>query len=119
VIWLAPLVVLARPRLPAYALWQVAEIGYILAIGAYLLTIVSGPGGIGTGQYFLVLLARFAAVLLLSGLVIRDILDPRADVVRRDGDDDPAGGVLAGAADQFVLSVSAGLRQPRAAGGPT
>src|SRR6266516_4431082 len=122
VIWLAPLVVLARPRLLSYALWQLAEIAYFLGIWAYLITIVVGPaaaGGIGTGQYFLVLLARFAAVLLLSGLVIRDILDPRADVVRRDGDDDPAGGVLAGAADQFVLSVSAGLRQPRAVGGPT
>ncbi len=122
VIWLAPLVVLARPRLLSYALWQLAEIAYFLGIWAYLITIVAGPaaaGGIGTGQYFLVLLARFAAVLLLSGLVIRDILDPRADVVRRDGDDDPAGGVLAGAADQFVLSVSAGLRQPRAVGGPT
>src|SRR6266704_1359427 len=120
VIWLAPLVVLARPRLLSYALWQLAEIAYFLGIWAYLITIVAGPaaaGGIGAGQYFLVLLARFAAVLLLSGLVIRDILDPRADVVRRDGDDDPAGGVLAGAADQFVLSVSAGLRQPRAAGG--
>ena len=120
VIWLAPLVVLARPRLLCYALWQLAEIAYFLGIWAYLITIVAGPaaaGGIGAGQYFLVLLARFAAVLLLSGLVIRDILDPRADVVRRDGDDDPAGGVLADAPDRFVLRLSAGLRQPTSVGG--
>ena len=119
VIWLAPLVVLARPRLLGYALWQLAEIAYFLGIWAYLITIVAGPaaaGGIGAGQYFLVLLARFAAVLLLSGLVIRDILDPRADV-RRDGDDDPAGGVLADAPDRFVLRLSAGLRQPASVGG--
>src|SRR6266568_3024863 len=120
VIWLAPLVVLARPRLLGYALWQLAEIAYFLGIWAYLITIVAGPaapGGIGAGQYFLVLLARFAAVLLLSGLVIRDILDPWADVVRRDGDDDPAGGVLAEAPDRFVLRLSAGLRQPASVGG--
>jgi uncharacterized membrane protein len=108
VIWLAPLVVLARPRLAAYALWQLAEIGYFLAIWAYLITIVDGPGtagGIGTGLYFAALLARFLTVALLSGLVIRDILRPRADVVRRDGADDPAGGVLSGAPDKFVLKL--------------
>src|SRR5713226_1377872 len=113
VIWLAPLVVLARPRLVSYALWQLAEIGYFLGIWAYLITIVAGPaaGGIGARQYFLVLLGRFAAVALLSGLVIRDILRPQADVVRRDGDDDPAGGVLAGAPDRVVLRLSLGLRR--------
>ncbi len=120
VIWLAPLVVLARPRLVSYALWQLAEIGYFLGIWAYLITIVAGPaaGGIGARQYFLVLLGRFAAVALLSGLVIRDILRPQADVVRRDGDDDPAGGVLAGAPDRFVLRLSLGLRRAQPAGPP-
>ena len=119
VIWLAPLAVLARPRLGAYALWQVAEIGYFLGIWAYLITIVAGPhapGGIGTGLYFTALAARFGTVALLSGLVVRDILRPQADVVRRDGDDDPAGGVLTGAPDRFVLRI--GLRQA-AAGEPS
>jgi uncharacterized membrane protein len=113
VIWLAPLAVLARPRLGAYALWQAAEIGYFLGIWAYLITIVAGPhapGGIGTGLYFAALLARFGAVTLLGVLVIRDILRPQADVVRRGGDDDPAGGVLAGAPDRFVLRIRLGLR---------
>ena len=44
VIWLAPLVVLARPRLWSYALWQVAEIGYFFAIWAYLHHRVASPG---------------------------------------------------------------------------
>src|SRR6266536_3581567 len=103
-----------RPRLPrllAYALWQAAEIGYFLAIWAYLPTIVSGPGGIGTGLYFTAVAARSGTVVLLSALVVRDILRPQADVVRRGGEDDPAGGVLAGAPDRFVLRLSAGLRQ--------
>jgi uncharacterized membrane protein len=116
VIWLAPLVVLARPRLPAYALWQLAEIGYFYAIWAYLITIIAGPdapGAIGPGLYFAAVLARFGTVALLAGLVVRDILNPRADVVRRDGDDDPAGGVLSGAPDRFVLRL--GLRRARPA----
>ena len=117
VIWLAPLVVLARPRLAAFALWQIAEIGYFLGIWAYLITIIAGPGapgGIGTGPYFTTVLARFCTVALLAGLVVRDILHPQADVVRRDGADDPAGGVLSGAPDRFVLRLRLGLRQARA-----
>ena len=45
VIWLTPLVVLARPRLWSYALWQAAEIGYFFAIWAYLITQVGDSGG--------------------------------------------------------------------------
>src|SRR5262252_961110 len=106
VIWLVPLVVLARPRLWSYALWQLAEVGYFFAIWAYLITLLAtGPvpaadGGIGTGLYFAALLARFGTIALLCVLVVRDILRPEADVVRADGVDDPAGGVLAGAADR-------------------
>jgi uncharacterized membrane protein len=114
---LSPLVVLARPRLAAFALWQIAEIGYFLGIWAYLITIIAGPGapgGIGTGPYFTTVLARFCTVALLAGLVVRDILHPQADVVRRDGADDPAGGVLSGAPDRFVLRLRLGLRQARA-----
>jgi uncharacterized membrane protein len=109
VVWLAPLVVLARPRLGAYLAWQVAEVGYFFAIWAYLITVsVAGPsfigvGGIGTGLYFTALMARFATVLVLCGLVVRDILQPAHDVVRAGGADDPAGGVLSGAADRLVL----------------
>ena len=107
VVWLAPLVVLARPRFGAYALWQLAEVGYFFAIWAYLITVsVTGPAavdGISSGLYFAALLARFLTVLLLCVLVIRDILHPAGDVVRADGTDDPAGGVLSGAADRVVL----------------
>ena len=38
VIWLAPLAVLARPRLGSYLVWQAAEVGYFFAIWAYLIT---------------------------------------------------------------------------------
>jgi uncharacterized membrane protein len=109
VIWLAPLAVLARPRLPAYAIWQVAEACYFVAIWWYLLTVPGmsagniGFNGIGPGWYFTALLVRFAATALLAGLVVKDILRPGGDVVRADGADDPAGGVLSDAADVVVL----------------
>jgi uncharacterized membrane protein len=110
VVWLVSLVVLARPRLWAYLVWQVAEVTYFFAIWAYLITIAvsSGQvpfaeGGISPGVYFAALLSRFVAVLILVALVVRDILEPGYDLVRAAGDDDPAGGVLDGAADAFVL----------------
>jgi uncharacterized membrane protein len=109
VIWLVPLAVLARPRFGAYALWQLAEIGYFLAIWWYLLgfpeisSSVSGFHGIGNGWYFAALLARFATVTLLCALVVWDVLRPGRDVVRADGHDDPAGGVLDRAPDKFAF----------------
>ncbi len=123
VVWLAPLVVLARPRIGAYLLWQLAEVAYFFGIWAYLITFaVNGPsasqvGGISTGLYFAALLARFLTVLLLCGLVIRDILHPAGDVVRAGEVDDPAGGVLAGAPDRFVLPLG-GRRQRHPAAAP-
>ena len=107
VVWLVPLVVLARPRLGGYALWQAAEVGYFYAIWAYLIYVTGGPsisGAIGPGLYFTAVLARFAAVLVLCALVTRDILRPEHDIVRAGGlADDPAGGVLDGADDRLVL----------------
>jgi uncharacterized membrane protein len=115
VVWLVPLVVLARPRFGGYLIWQVAEIGYFYAIWAYLIYINNiynpaappAPGGIGPGLYFTALLARFVTVLLLCALVVWDIFRPDRDAVRADGEtDDPAGGVLDGATDRLVLSLA-------------
>jgi uncharacterized membrane protein len=112
VIWLVPLVVLARPRLWAYTVWQVTEVGYFFAIWAYLITIATGTGqvpvaegGIGHGVYFAALLSRFAAVAILMVLVVRDILWPGHDLVRAHGGDDPAGGCLDNAPDVVSLRL--------------
>ncbi|GLY78228.1 glycosyltransferase family 87 protein [Actinoallomurus iriomotensis] len=126
VLWLLPVIALARPKLPAYLLWQAGEIVYFFGIWWYLMAgsleqpgmglsdtlsaVLSGhapAGGINDNVYYIALLARFLTVLLLAALVVVDILVPRLDVVRRDGVDDPAGGVLDGAEDRFVL-----LRRP-------
>jgi uncharacterized membrane protein len=106
VIWLVPLLVLARPRIWSYLLWQAAEVCYFFAIWSYLLTEGSLPDGISPALYFTALLGRFLTVALLCGLVVKDILRPATDVVRAGGEDDPAGGVLAGAPDVRVLSLS-------------
>ncbi len=97
--------VLARPRLWAYAVWQAAEVTYFFAIWAYLITIATGTarrsdGGIGAGVYFAALLARFAAVADPVRAGGQGHPAPGADLVRAVGDDDPAGGVLADARDR-------------------
>ncbi|MEU8118979.1 glycosyltransferase 87 family protein [Spirillospora sp. NPDC049024] len=122
VLWLLPLAVLARPKLPAFVAWQLGEIAYFFGIWWYLLSVsaqtqgadLSGTlsavlsldapdGGIGKDVYSLALLARFVTVLALAVLVVRDVLVPSADVVRSEGEDDPAGGVLDGAPDVVAL----------------
>jgi len=106
VVWLAPLAVLARPRLWPYVLWQLAEIAYFFGIWWYFVFLFNGttPFSMSTGWYFATLLARFLTVALMCGYVINDIYHPERDVVRVDGhDDDPAGGVLNRAEDRFVL----------------
>ena len=46
-------------------------------------------------------------MVILVVLVVRDVLRPEYDLVRAAGDDDPAGGVLDGAEDRFVLVAGA------------
>jgi Glycosyltransferase family 87 len=122
VIWLVPLAVLARPRLWPYVLWQLAEVAYFLGIWGFLIFVytsegnpVTGYGGISTGWYFAVLLARFLTVALLAAYVVRDILQPERDVVRAAGEDDPAGGVLDHAEDRFRLRLGSRFRRSAAA----
>lgn len=107
VLWLLPLLVLARPRIFSYVVWQIAEIGYFVVIWPYLLRMLAeqpSPSlGIGTGPYFTALVARAVVVAGLCALIVVDVLRPSGDVVRGDGVDDPAGGVLDGAPDRFVL----------------
>lgn len=113
VLWLLPFCVLARPRLLAYGVWQIAEIGYFAAIWAYLLGVTTQfTQGIGSGLYFVALLARSVTVLVLCALIVRDVLRPERDVLRAEEVDDPAGGVLDGAPDRFALHLGGLIRKP-------
>jgi uncharacterized membrane protein len=101
-LWLVPLVALARPRWRLALLWQFTEIA-VWTLTLTLLLGYSAPAhGISYGWLTLVLLARDALLLAIAGLVVREMWCPWLDVVRRDGADDPSGGVFDGAPDRWL-----------------
>ncbi|WP_433144361.1 glycosyltransferase family 87 protein [Actinomadura nitritigenes] len=129
VLWLLPLAVLARPKVPAFVVWQAGEIIYFFGIWWYLMSVslqlpgadlsatlsavahLDAPaGGISQDVYSVALLARFLTVLAMAVLVVWDVLRPSGDIVRAGGEDDPAGGVLDGADDVVSLRRWRGAR---------
>ncbi|MDT0474126.1 glycosyltransferase 87 family protein [Streptomyces sp. DSM 41014] len=109
VLWLVPLAVLARPRWRDFLIWQACEVLYFLGIWMYLAYTTSGDAHKGLPQdgYHWAIAAHLLGTLYLCAVVVRDILLPERDPVRRSGDDDPSGGVLDGARDVFVLGPAA------------
>jgi uncharacterized membrane protein len=106
VLWLVPLAVLARPRWRAFLAWQATEV-VVLLTRFYFFVGNDKPGqGAPIEVFFTAVLLRDAALAFVMGLVVRDVLRPRADVVRGDGIDDPAGGVLDGAGDRWTRPAS-------------
>jgi uncharacterized membrane protein len=102
-LWLLPLAVLARPRWRSLLLWQATEA--LLWVPRLLWYLGADNRGVGVEWFFLGVVLRDLAVLVLMGLVVRDVLRPDDDVVRTTwpGVDDPAGGPLDGARDTVVL----------------
>ncbi|MFF2327585.1 MULTISPECIES: glycosyltransferase family 87 protein [unclassified Streptomyces] len=109
VLWLIPLAALARPRWRDFLIWQACEVMYFLGIWMYLAYTTSGDKhqGLPTEGYQLAITLHLLGTLYLCAVVVRDILMPERDVVRRDGSDDPSGGVFDGAEDVFVLGPAA------------
>jgi uncharacterized membrane protein len=109
VLWLVPLAVLARPKWRDFLIWQACEVAYFLGIWMYLAYTTSGDAHKGLPQegYQLVITVHLLGTLYLCAVIVRDVLLPERDVVRRSGDDDPSGGVLDGAQDVFVLGPAA------------
>jgi uncharacterized membrane protein len=101
-LWLLPLAVLARPRWRALLLWQATEA--LLWVPRLLWYLGTDNRGVEIQWFFLGVLVRDLAVLVLMALVVRDVLRPDGDVVRITwpGVDDPAGGLLNGAQDVVV-----------------
>ncbi|MER7516864.1 glycosyltransferase 87 family protein [Streptomyces sp. NPDC126499] len=108
VLWLVPLAALARPRWRDFLVWQACEVMYFLGIWLYLAYTTSGnKQGLPTDGYQFTIVLHVLGTLFLCAVVVRDILVPDRDGVRRDGSDDPSGGVLDGAEDVFVLGRAA------------
>ena len=112
-LWLLPLAVLARPEWRLLLAWQAAE---AFLWGPRLLWYLGlDNDGIRIEWFFLAVGIRDVLVIALMLYVVRDLWDPRWDVVRRSGMDDPAGGVLDRAADRFTL-IRAARGQGRESG---
>ncbi len=122
VLWLIPLAALARPRWRDFLIWQACEVVYFLGIWMYLAYTTSGDAhkGLPTEGYQVVIAIHLLGTLYLCAVVVRDVLMPERDVVRRGGDDDPSGGVLDGAEDVLVLGAGAhsGRRVAHSGAGP-
>ncbi|OLR91015.1 glycosyltransferase family 87 protein [Actinokineospora bangkokensis] len=100
-LWLVPLAVLAVPRWRVLLAWMVVD----ALVWAPRMFYFMGDSKKGLPEeWFLgVVVVRDLAVLALCALVIYEVYHPARDLVRALGDDDPAGGVLDGAPDRFVL----------------
>lgn len=106
VVWLIPLLALARPRWRDFLVWQGIEALHWAAIWMYLGQVTSAGSSqhnLDMPYYVLAVAAHMAAVAYLMARVARDIYDPAFDPIRRHHLDDPHGGPFAGAPDRVRL----------------
>ncbi|HEV2888837.1 MAG TPA: glycosyltransferase 87 family protein [Frankiaceae bacterium] len=112
-IWLIPLAALARPRWGAFLAWQFSELLVVFTRFYYFIWEgTKGADGIQDRWFIGAVLLRNGLLMLLMALVVREIYRPYHDVVRRDGEDDPAGGVLDGALDRDETAGAWRAREP-------
>ncbi len=110
VIWLVPLAVLARPRMWAYVLWQLAEVAYFLGIWGYFVYMYQPPDAVPASA------PAGTSSSSPRGCCRSPCSRPRwswtscsrqRDRVRASGvNDDPAGGVLDGAPDRLAVTLA-------------
>ncbi|MFF1829895.1 glycosyltransferase family 87 protein [Paenarthrobacter sp. NPDC058040] len=109
VIWLIPLLALARPRWRDFLIWQAAEGLHWAAIWMYLGQATSGGApqhNIDMSAYVLAVALHMVATAYLMARVVMDILDPSQDPLRALGEDDPHGGPFEGAKDWMRIDLS-------------
>ncbi len=92
VLWLLPLVVLARPRWRDVLIWTAGEVFYYGCVWLYLGGwTASASSGQPDRFYWFAILVRMAAEVYIAVVVVRDVVQPWHDPVRADGlTDDPA-----------------------------
>ncbi|HVA60812.1 MAG TPA: glycosyltransferase 87 family protein [Mycobacteriales bacterium] len=94
-LWLLPLAVLARPRWGTFLLWQASEVWLLFTRFYFFVGNDKAGQGVPEWVFLWSVLARDAVLLVLAGLVVREILHPELDVVRTAEVDDPMAGPLA------------------------
>lgn len=109
VIWLIPLLALARPRWRDFLVWQGIEGLHWAAIWMYLGQATSGgpsQHNLDMPYYVMAVVVHMLAVAYLMGRVVWDIYDPTLDPIRRHGADDPHGGPFDRAPDRLRLTAN-------------
>lgn len=104
-LWLLPLVVLARPNRLDFAIFNLGEVVYWLAIWIHLNGALGPVEGPGPALYWSAVGLRIACQLFVAVRVIDDIRRPWEDPVRAPYVDDPIGGVLDHAPDAFTIGT--------------
>ncbi|UUL76824.1 glycosyltransferase 87 family protein [Pseudarthrobacter sp. Fe7] len=115
VVWLIPLLALARPRWRDFLVWQGIEALHWAAIWMYLGQVTSAGSSqhnLDMPYYVLAVVAHMAAVAYLMARVVWDIYDPTYDPIRRHHLDDPHGGPFSNAPDRFRLNPRRPLAPP-------
>lgn len=108
VVWLVPLLALARPRWRDFLAWQAVEGLHWAAVWMYLGQVTSAGSSqhnLDMPYYVLAVVAHMIAVAYLMARVVWDIYDPSYDPVRRHHLDDPSGGPFANAQDWLRLNL--------------
>ena len=111
VVWLIPLLALARPRWRDFLVWQGIEGLHWAAVWMYLGQVTSAGSSqhnLDMPYYVLAVAAHMFAVAYLMARITWDIFDPEYDPVRRQHLDDPQGGPFDGAPDRLRLGTRRG-----------
>src|SRR5204862_114303 len=96
-----PLAILAVPRWRLLLGWMTLDA--LVWVPRMMFYLGDDKKGLPIDWFLSFVVLRDLAVVGLCVLVVYEIYHPTRDLVRMTGDDDPAGGVLDGAEDKFVL----------------
>ena len=113
VLWLLPLMILARPKWRDWLIFTAGELIYFVAIWWHLGGFLSPGDSSADRLYWVAVLIRLCTQGWVVFMVVRDALRPDRDPVRGAEIDDPTGGVLDRAPDARLFRVLAGNTVPR------
>ena len=113
VLWLLPLLILARPQWRDWLIFTAGELVYFVAIWWHLGGLLTPGDSSADRVYWFAVLIRMSTQTWVVIMVVRDALRPEFDPVRAGGRDDPTGGVLDGAPDAGWLPGRRGQPPPR------
>ncbi|MEZ2390970.1 glycosyltransferase family 87 protein [bacterium RCC_150] len=108
VLWLIPLLALARPKWRDFLLWQATEALHWTATWMYLGQVTSGgpsQNNIDMPYYVMAVMLHMLVTAYLMFRVAWDIWEPRLDPVRIDAVDDPHGGLFDRAKDWMRIDL--------------